>query len=91
MSLMEQDFSWWTCSCGLRLELPTNSIVRGTEVCPRCGASVNPLQTQDEPLEPSETQMINLDEMASMAQEGIDVGVSGEWDTRGPSEPRGKK
>lgn len=28
-----------------------------------------------------DTQMVNIDEMARMAQEGIDVTVSGEWDT----------
>lgn len=36
------------------------------------------------------TQMVNLEEMARMAQNGVDVGVSGEWNTETPKSPDGE-
>jgi hypothetical protein len=35
--------------------------------------------------------MINIKDMARMAQEGVDVGVSGEWDTSEPFIAKGDK
>jgi hypothetical protein len=39
------------------------------------------LTEREEELSAADTQMINIREMARMAQEGVDVEVSGEWDT----------
>jgi len=53
-----------------------------SKMCPACGS---PLQLDQEAGSPSpglqETQVIKLREMAQMAQDGIEVGLSGEWDT----------
>jgi len=51
-------------------------------MCPACGSPLQPDQEAGSPpLGLQETQVIKLREMARMAQDGIDVGLSGEWDT----------
>jgi hypothetical protein len=51
-------------------------------MCPACGSPLRLDQEAGAPSPgPEETQVIKLREMARMAQDGIEVGVSGEWDT----------
>jgi len=56
-------------------------IESGKELCPHCGAPVGRSEKGTPTLSPSDTQMINVGDMARMAQEGVDLAVSGEWDT----------
>lgn len=68
------------CKCGKRIKVPEGS----TEivVCPQCGSTVDAQgNIASSHLCSGDTQMVNLKEMARMAQEGIDVSMSGEWDT----------
>lgn len=68
------------CKCGKRITVPEGS----TEIaiCPQCGAAVDAQGNfTSSHLSSGDTQMVNLKEMARMAQEGIDVSSSGEWDT----------
>ncbi len=67
------------CECGLRVEAPVNKDARKIK-CPRCGASLES-KLEVSPVSVSDTQMINIHDMAKMAQDGVDVTVSGEWDT----------
>jgi hypothetical protein len=39
----------------------------------------------------ADTQMINIQDMARMAQDGISVEISGEWDTSETDGPKNKK
>lgn len=67
---------WWHCACGARNRLAADTDKRGERVCTHCG-----LKVESTPETPEDTQMVNIAEMARMAQEGLDIGVSGEWDT----------
>ena len=71
----------WDCACGMRMLLTDEQIRSGKETCPQCGAVIGEDVSTDEGPSAADTQMINIGEMARMAQEGVDVGVSGEWDT----------
>ncbi|MFH1114766.1 MAG: hypothetical protein V1792_12690 [Pseudomonadota bacterium] len=71
--------TWWNCSCGTRRLLTEERIKSGEENCPQCGAVVG--EETDMGSSVADTQLINIGDMARMAQEGVDVGVSGEWDT----------
>ncbi len=51
-----------------------------SEVCEACGAIIDRSAGVCS-FSVADTQMVNIQEMAKMAQEGIDVSVSGEWDT----------
>jgi hypothetical protein len=53
----------------------------GLESCPSCGRVIeSPTEDCSTP-SVADTQTINVRDMARMAQEGIDVDVSGEWNT----------
>jgi hypothetical protein len=65
----------------MRLLLTEEQIRAGKEICPQCGAAVGEHESTATGLSAADTQMINIGDMARMAQEGVDVGVSGEWDT----------
>ncbi len=45
--------------------------------CPQCGSPISSLLS----ISTADTQTVNIEEMARMAQEGVDEAVSGEWDT----------
>lgn len=81
---MNEQTTMWTCSCGKRLKLTAAQIESGKDVCPHCGGPVGHDKNNPPALSPSDTQMINISDMARMAQEGIDPAVSGEWDTSKP-------
>ncbi len=54
----------------------------GLERCPNCGCVIgSATESCSSASSVADTQTINVKEMARMAQEGIDVDVSGEWDT----------
>jgi hypothetical protein len=79
----KDDESWWDCICGNRIELSADLIESGKLFCPKCGAPVGDpsIVTQ------ADTQTVNIREMARIAQEGIEVGVSGEWDVSDDAKP----
>lgn len=79
---MNNEKRWWNCTCGQKTQGSESEVASGSKLCPACGSPIrlNQAASSASPgLE--ETQVIKLREMARMAQEGIDVGVSGEWDT----------
>jgi hypothetical protein len=69
------------------LSLTKKQIDSGDEVCPDCGTRVGDFATTSA----ADTQMVNIQDMARMAQEGIDVAASGEWDTSKTQKRRSKK
>lgn len=77
----------WECACGASLQLTMEQITSGEERCPTCGMPVRSGGHVPDDALTTDTQLVNLDEMARMAQEGIDPSVSGEWDTAGPHRP----
>jgi hypothetical protein len=83
--------SSWKCPCGELVQATVDEVMHGRVRCPGCGLVVLPGHDDDRSgssLE--ETQMINLEDMESMAQKGVDVSVSGEWDTS-LADPDGKR
>ena len=68
------------CSCGALLEKAEFDAESGELVCPNCGAV---MPTEEFDFSDDDTEMLNVGDMARMAQEGVDVSVSGEWDTSG--------
>ncbi|HMK33937.1 MAG TPA: hypothetical protein VK463_02640 [Desulfomonilaceae bacterium] len=68
---------WWDCICGRRVKLSDELAEGGKQYCPKCGTPVGDPAL----VTAADTQMVNIEEMARIAQEGIEVGVSGEWDT----------
>jgi hypothetical protein len=72
----KDDKSWWDCICGNRVELSEDLINTGKQFCPKCGAPVGDPSI----ITSADTQTVNIHDMARIAQEGIQVGVSGEWD-----------
>jgi len=79
----------WECVCGANLQLTMEQITSGEERCPKCGTPVRSGGCESDDALASDTQLVSLDEMARMAQEGIDPSVSGEWDTAVPHNPKG--
>ena len=92
---MKKSDTIYTCSCGKRWKLTAKRVKSGKEVCPHCGTPVGDDPKDAPALSASDTQMINISEMARMAQEGVDPAASGEWDTsdsrKTGSEERAKK
>lgn len=78
---MKTDSDWWVCSCGKRLLVSKDQMLLAPIQCPHCGKRMTPSDAEDVQLSTSETQMINIQDMARMAQEGVEIGLSGEWDT----------
>jgi hypothetical protein len=72
-----EDAQWWDCICGARVRLSDDIIESGQQFCPTCGAPVGDPSI----ITSADTQMVNIQDMARIAQEGIEVSVSGEWDT----------
>ena len=88
---VKTDLMNWRCLCGTSLKASVEDVASGTAKCPVCGASVSLDQQEAEVLSDSdETQMVSLQEMAQMAQDGVKLDVSGEWETS-PSDPSQKK
>lgn len=61
--------------------MTASEVLSKKETCPQCGAVVGTEQSVARPASVSDTQMVNIGDMARMAQEGLDVTASGEWDT----------
>lgn len=78
---MKREQHLWQCPCGKRVSVSAERIKTGLERCPSCGRVIG--SSSENACSPSvaDTQTINVRDMARMAQEGLDVGVSGEWDT----------
>jgi hypothetical protein len=67
------------CFCGAVLEKADPKSSSSEKVCPSCGATTAHDTAE---LSAADTQMLNISEMARMAQEGVDPSaVSGEWVT----------
>jgi len=83
--------SSWKCKCGQLVEATADEVMKGEARCPTCGAALSPGRENDRSA-PSleETQTIKLEDMARMAQTGVDVGISGEWDTSAADETKEK-
>jgi hypothetical protein len=90
---VKTDLMNWRCFCGTSLKASVEDVSRGTAKCPVCGASVSLDQQEAEGLtDADETQMVSLQDMAQMAQDGVKLDVSGEWDTStSPLDPTRKK
>jgi hypothetical protein len=80
----------WTCSCGKKVPRAGVSQVSQPMLCPSCGIVIGVDPGSPESPSPADTQMINLSDMARMAQEGLDTAASGEWDTRDPERSGGR-
>jgi hypothetical protein len=78
---MKTEKSLWQCPCGNRIEVSAERVKSGLESCPVCGCVVGSLSENSCSPSVADTQTINVRDMARMAQEGVDVDVSGEWDT----------
>lgn len=72
------------------MQLSADKKRRGERVCPQCGAKVGSKPTVASEVSAGDTQMVNIAEMARMAQEGLEIGVSGEWDTSSEPSPAGR-
>jgi hypothetical protein len=78
---MKKDKYLWRCPCGNRVTVSAKRVKLGLESCPSCGRLVgSPSENASSP-SAADTQTINVKDMARMAQAGINVEVSGEWDT----------
>lgn len=91
---MKERRRWRNCVCGMRVLSTDEQIRSGKMTCPVCGAVMGEDESADMDPSAADTQLINIGDMARMAQEGVDVGVSGEWDTassRDPLPERGDK
>ncbi|MGO9569969.1 MAG: hypothetical protein ACLP5H_20755 [Desulfomonilaceae bacterium] len=78
---MKREQYLWKCPCGNRVSVSAERIKLGLETCPSCGRVIGSPNENDSPPSVADTQTINVRDMARMAQEGIDVDVSGEWNT----------
>ncbi len=56
----------------------------GRAICPKCKNILDPSPMGIPEESVADTQTINIEEMARMAQEGIEIETSGEWDTSNP-------
>jgi len=79
----KDDESQWDCICGNKVELSKDHQESGRQFCPECGAPVGDPSI----VTPADTQTVNIREMARIAQEGIEVGISGEWDVSKEAKP----
>ena len=73
------------CVCGKTFSIPIGALPGELLTCPHCGSAI-PHSTDDTSL--AETQMINVREMARMAQEGLSKPASGNLRA---VDPRGAK
>jgi hypothetical protein len=73
------------------MELPDEAFVSGRITCPECGMVLQlPEETLSSRAGQEETQLVSIQEMARMAQDGVDMEVSGEWDTADPENRKTK-
>jgi DNA-directed RNA polymerase subunit RPC12/RpoP len=73
---------WWRCACGNRLEGSEEEVSLGTKRCPHCGSRILAGQREaPQTAGQEETQTVDLKDMAQMAQDGLELYVSDEWDT----------
>jgi hypothetical protein len=79
----KEDESQWDCICGNKVKLSKDLLESGKEFCPECGEPVGDPSI----VTPADTQTVNIREMARIAQEGIGVGISGEWDVSKEAKP----
>ncbi len=87
---MENRQNWWVCSCGERVMVKPARPGIGGALCPRCGSLVEP-PSEDQPTDSSstdETMMLDIGEMARIAQNGVDPAISGEWVTPPKNKPK---
>jgi hypothetical protein len=87
---MKKDKYLWQCPCGNRVSVSAERVKLGLESCPKCGRVIESPSEKSSSSSVADTQTINVREMARMAQEGIDVDVSGEWNTS-TGKRRGKR
>jgi len=80
--MVKEQSDVWECACGNKLHISLEKILSEKPVCPKCGAPVGWERGEPHPPDMSDTQAVDLRDMAHMAQEGIGVATSGEWDTR---------
>lgn len=73
--------SYWECSCGRRRRANPEEDLSEQRLCPQCGLPMTVTHEEPSLSETEETVRVNLHDMAKLAQEGVDVGLSGEWDT----------
>lgn len=78
---MKKEKYLYQCSCGNQVEVSAEKVKLGLESCPICGCVIGTASENSCSTSVADTQTINVRDMARMAQEGIDVDVSGEWDT----------
>jgi predicted RNA-binding Zn-ribbon protein involved in translation (DUF1610 family) len=78
---MKKEHYLWKCSCGNQVEVSAERVKLGLESCPKCGCVIGSRTEDSCSTSVADTQTINVKDMARMAQEGIEVDVSGEWDT----------
>ncbi len=75
---------YWECSCGRRWRANPDENLLEERLCPQCGSPMMVTHEEQPSLaDTDETLRVELQDMAKLAQEGVDVGVSGEWDTSG--------
>jgi len=78
---MKKEQHLWQCPCGNRVSVSAERVKLGLESCPSCGRVIESPSENTSSSSVADTQTINVKDMARMAQEGIDVDVSGEWNT----------
>jgi len=84
---MKRDQSLCECACGHQVSASADRIKLGLEICPRCGNVIRSPGGKAGAPSLADTQTINVRDMARMAQEGIDLEASGEWDTSACESP----
>lgn len=67
------------CTCGAIVEATALEVLSGEFCCPKCGGLLTPSDQPD--MLSDDTEMVNISDMARMAQDGVDPAVSGEWVT----------
>lgn len=81
----------WHCSCGNDVIVSESQLLAGRAICPKCKKKLDPSKPDPTEISAADTQMINIQDMARMAQDGIAVEISGEWDTSGTDGQKNKK
>lgn len=80
--IMKKEDSIWQCDCGTRVRISAGEKKPEKVICPQCGAEIASKSKVLTEESAGDTQMVNIAEMARMAQEGLDVAASGEWETQ---------
>jgi len=79
--MVKEESEVWECTCGKQLRISLEEIVKEKRVCPECGEPITWEREAPCLPDPSDTQAVDVRAMAQMAQNGIGVATSGEWDT----------